>query len=332
MKNFWNSLPKPFSVLAPMEDVTDIVFRKIIHDIASPDVYFTEFVNCEGLLSIGKDAIIHRLKNDGNLKTNIPIVAQIWGLKPENFYEVAKMCTKMGFNGIDINMGCPQRNVTKTGACSALIKNPNLAKEIIIATKEGAKEIPVSVKTRIGYNKIIIPEWIGFLLNQNLDALTVHLRTVKEMSSVEAHWDEISGIVKLRDIIAQNTKIIGNGDLINYSDIINKFKSYNIDGGMIGRGIFKNIYAFEKNINNNIIKTNDDTILRLETCKKHILLFKKTWGNSKKYDLLKKYFKIYISEFETSKELRNTLMNTKSIQDAINILDCEISKKSKLSK
>lgn len=314
-KNFWNNLPKPFTVLAPMEDVTDIVFRKIIDDISPPDVYFTEFVNCEGLMSKGKDAVIHRLKRDQNLNSSKPTVAQIWGIKPENYYEVAKLCNQMGFDGIDINMGCPQRNVTKTGACSALIKNKPLAKEIISATKEGAKDIPVSVKTRIGFNKIAIQDWIGFLLEQDLPVLSIHLRTTKEMSKVPAHWELMKEIVDLRNKVNQDTKIVGNGDLVDYADIKDKYKKHKIDGGMIGRGIFNNLQAFTNTPYSELTKEE-----RIKLCLKHIELFENTWGDSKKYDILKKYFKIYISNFEDSKEIKNRIMDTKSTQEAKKII------------
>ena len=317
MKNFWKELPKPFTVLAPMEDVTDIVFRKIIDEIAAPDVYFTEFVNCEGLVSEGKKALIHRLMKTTkeSLNTKKPVVAQIWGLDPINFKAVAKMAEEMGFDGVDINMGCPQRNVTKTGACSALIKNPDLAQKIIQATKEGAKNIPVSVKTRIGFNKIATEEWLEFLLQQNLSAITVHLRTTKEQSLVPAHWEEMGKIVQLRNKLAQDTVIIGNGDLQNYSDVSNKCKEYSMEGGMIGRGIFKNIQAFDKN---NYTELNQEQ--RINLCKKHVQLFAETWNNIKKYEILKKYYKIYINGFEGAKELRNALMETKSPEEALNIL------------
>lgn len=326
MNNFWEKLNKPFSVLAPMEDVTDIVFRQLIKEIAAPDVFFTEFVNCEGLVSKGKPAIIHRLDLDVNDKKEkikiglkngypIPTVAQIWGINPENFTKVAKMIEEMGFDGIDINMGCPQRNVTNSGACSALIKNPELAKEIIQATKEGAKGLPMSVKTRIGFGKIVTEEWIGFLLKQDLQALTVHLRTSKEMSKVPAHWEEMEKIIKLRDVIAPNTIIIGNGDIQDLEEIKTKHTQYKIDGGMIGRGIFTNPSAFSKTSNLELTKQT-----RIELCRKHIEMFDLKWGQTKQYDLLKKYYKIYIQSFDGAKELRVELMETKTPEQALNIL------------
>lgn len=316
MKNFWKKLPKPFTVLAPMEDVTDIVFRKVVESVASPDVFFTEFVNCEGLMSEGKSHIIHRLMRKKSIDTKKPVVAQIWGIEPDNFTTIAKMAEELGFDGIDINMGCPQRNVTKTGACSALIKNPELAEKIIAATKKGVKNIPVSVKTRIGFNKIDTEEWIGFLLRQNLDALTIHLRTSKEQSLVPAHWEEMNKIIEMRNKLAQDTVIIGNGDVENYSKVQEIHAKYSLDGVMIGRGIFKNIDAFSKKTEQ-LITPNE----KINICKNHIKLFEETWGNSKKYDILKKYYKIYINGFEGAKELRVKLMNTTSPKEALEIIN-----------
>ena len=246
MKNIWNTLEKPFLVQAPMEDVTDTVFRQIIAKCGKPDVFFTEFTNVEGMCSKGRDHVGRRL-----IFTSVerPIVAQIWGLDPSKFFETAKMVKDMGFDGIDINMGCPEKSVVKRGACAGLIHNPTLAKEIIEAVKKGAGDLPISVKTRIGIKEIETEVWIEFLLKQNLDALTVHGRTVKEMSDVPAHWDEIGKVVKLRDKLNVNTLIIGNGDIKSLDDALEKHKKYKVDGIMIGRGIFENLWIFDKKIN-----------------------------------------------------------------------------------
>src|SRR5579859_5224679 len=201
MVSLWENLPKPIFSLAPMEDVTDTVFRQILCSTGKPDVFFTEFTNVDGIASQGHDVVARRLKYT---KAEHPIVAQIWGMIPQNYYKVAQELVEKGFDGIDINMGCPQHDVISHGACSALMNNHNLAGEIIQATKEGAsfsraKNIPVSVKTRIGFKKIQTEEWIGFLLEQNLSLITVHGRTSAEMSKVPAHWSEIGKAVQLRD-------------------------------------------------------------------------------------------------------------------------------------
>jgi tRNA-dihydrouridine synthase len=200
MKNFWKDLPRPFFILAPMEDVTDIAFRGMVRKANNgmPQVLFTEFTNCDGICSVGQSRVIHRLKYD---KAERPIVAQIWGKTPLNYEETSKLCLELGFDGIDINMGCPEKSVIKQGACSALINNKPLAKEIIEACKRGTKgQIPISVKTRIGFNKIQTNDWISFLLAQDIQALTVHGRTVAG-SDEPANWSEIKKSVEIRDFM-----------------------------------------------------------------------------------------------------------------------------------
>jgi tRNA-dihydrouridine synthase len=314
MNNFWQQLPKPFTVLAPMDGVTDVVFRNIINNLGRPNVYFTEFTSCEGLLSKGGEAALQRLRT---FPGELPVVAQIWGINPDNFYKAAKLIKPLGFAGIDINMGCPDREVIKKGACSALIKNPKLAAEVILATKEGAgKDTPISVKTRIGFNSIEIEEWLGFLLTQDLPALTVHLRTVKEMSKVPAHWDLMTQIVSLRDSISPKTLLIGNGDLASLSEVNEKFEEYGNEGFMIGRGIFQNPWMFnpEKEIEKVSVKD------RIELYQKHIELFAKTWGPLKNPAIIKKFCKTYINSFPDAVSLREKLMAVNKRDELVEVL------------
>jgi tRNA-dihydrouridine synthase len=206
MKSFWQKLPKPILALAPMEDVTDTVFRRIVALCARPTVFFTEFTSVDGLFSRGREEVIRRLDYTEHER---PIIAQIWGNTPELFYKAAKLIAEMKFDGVDINAGCPEKNVTARGGGACLIQDPPLMKKIIAATKEGG--LPVSVKTRLGYKKIS-DDWIQFLLEQDLDALIIHGRTAAELSKVPARWDEIAKAVKLRNDMGKNTVIIGNGD------------------------------------------------------------------------------------------------------------------------
>ena len=296
-----------------MEDVTDVVFRQIVAKTARPDVFFTEFTNVDGLMSAGRPKLIRKLEFT---KEQHPIVVQIWGLKPENYFEVAKMVVAMGFDGIDINMGCPERAVLKVGACAALIDNRSLAAEIIEATKKGASDLPVSVKTRLGLRQIQTEDWIGFLLKQNLDALIVHGRTASEMSKVPAHWDEIAKVVRMRDSMEAKTFIIGNGDVIDRADGMKKAKEYGVDGVMIGRGIFADIAAFEKRKTAQKGKKE-----KLEIAASHVKLFEKTWGRQKNPQILKKFFKIYINGFDDASDLRVRLMDAKSYDEMTTILE-----------
>ena len=314
-----------------MDDVTDVVFRQIIAELARPNVFFTEFVNVEAINSEGRDKQIGRLKFT---KDQHPIVAQIWGLKPENFLKTATLVQKLGFDGVDINMGCPEKTVLKSGSGAALINNQDLASEIIRATKEGAPKIPVSVKSRIGVKKIQTEEWFSFLLNQDLAAITVHGRTASEMSKVPCHWDEIAKVVKMRNnlerslrslpiseaeivgppLVGGRTIIIGNGDVNNYADAIEKSKIYGVDGVMIGRGIFTDPAAFSPSA----ITLSPEQ--RLDLLAKHTKLFGKTWGQTKNFAIMKKFFKIYCQGFPGAAELRAKLMETKSEEQVIKTL------------
>jgi tRNA-dihydrouridine synthase len=310
--NFWKTLPKPFTALAPMEGVTDIVFRQIMLKISRPDVFFTEFTSASGLMSKGYAKVARALKFKNN---ELPIVAQIWGKNPEEFYKTSKICADLGFSGIDINMGCPIATVVKKGACAALIKNPNLAKELIAATKEGSK-LPVSVKTRIGFENEAINDWIGFLLEQNLAALTVHLRTAMEMSKFSAHWEYAPKIVSLRNALSPSTVLIGNGDLKSYSEILEKYKQYGIEGFMAGRGVFSNPWIFKKQP----LESDDNSSKRLELYLKHIKLFEKIWQDDKNPDSLKKFSKMYINNFAGATEFRDKINSTKNTSEIIKLI------------
>jgi tRNA-dihydrouridine synthase len=316
MKNFWRDLKKPIFALAPMEDVTDTVFRQIIAKCGKPDVFFTEFTNAEGLCSRGRDKVGKRLIFSPVEK---PIVAQIWGTTPVKFYEAAKLIKKMGFDGIDINMGCPQKNVIKKGSCGALIDNPSLAKEIFTAVREGACGLPVSIKTRIGVKNIQTEKWTSFLLSLNPDALIVHGRTVAEMSDVPCHWDEIEKAVRLRNSLKSKTLIIGNGDVKSRKDAIDKYEKYKVDGIMIGRGIFDNLWIFNKDCEGwreNKISSEEKIRLLIE----HVALFDKTWGKEKNFSTMKKFYKIYISGLPDAKEIRMKLMSFKNADDTLKFL------------
>lgn len=312
--NIWNKLKsekKPFYVLAPMDDVTDTVFRQIVAKYSPADLMMTEFANADGYCSPGKDAIMKRLKYDAS---EGPVIAQIWGIEPRNYYEMAKDIKSLGFTGIDINMGCPIKDMIKKGACSAMIQNPTLAAEVIAATKEGSDGLPVSVKTRIGFNTIDTENWIGFLLEQSLDALTVHGRTRKEMSKVPAHWEEIKKAVELKDSISPNTVLIGNGDVIDRVDGDLKTTETGVDGIMVGRGIFQDFFVFEKESSNRSI----EEVLGIMA--EHIKLYENTWGVERSFEPLKKFFKVYISNFDGAAKLRADFMNTKNTKDALKLI------------
>ena len=314
---FWEKLNKPIFALAPMADVTDCAFRQIIAKYGKPDVFFTEFVSVDGLCSPGKDRLLIDLKYGERER---PIVAQIFGSKPENFEKVASMLVELGFDGIDINMGCPVKKVLNQNSCSALIRTPELAKEIILATKRGAGNLPVSVKTRIGFNKMEIESWVPAVLEAEPAVLTVHLRTVKEMSKVPAHWEMMRRIVEIRNEMKSKTLILGNGDVLNIDDARRKCEETGCDGIMLGRAIFGNPFLFAKQKRPEPVEGQRplDSIRgemyvpsiseKLEVMIEHTKLFDKMLGTHKNFALMKKHYKAYVNGFDGAKDLRAKLM------------------------
>ncbi len=313
-ENFWKGLKKPFFCLAPMADVTDIAFRTIISKYSrhgesggGPDVFWTEFVSADGLMSEGRDALKIDLKYG---EREHPIVAQIFGSNLKNMRDTAKLCADLGFDGVDINMGCPDKSIEKQGAGASHIKNPDHAVLVIRAVKEGIKDsgrdIPVSVKTRIGYNKNNISEWIPKLLGENLAALTIHARTRKEMSLVPARWEHVREVVEIRDRMGVDTLIIGNGDLKNLDDAKEKVSTSHADGAMLGRAIFGNPWLFDSN------KKEVSLREKLEVMCEHTELFERELGEFKNFAIMKKHYKAYVNGFDGAKELRVRLMEDAS--------------------
>lgn len=311
--NLWENLPKPFFMLAPMEAVTDIIFRRVIIKATRPDLFFTEFTNTSSFASE---------KGRSNAKTRLafspdemPIVAQIWGSNPEHFAITANGLKDMGYHAIDINMGCPDKNVVKTGGGSDLIRNPKLATKIINATKTAG--LQVSVKTRLGYSKVDEwRDWLSFLLEQDLSALTIHLRTKKEMSKVPAHLELISSIVDLRNSIAPNTLININGDIENKTRGIELSNRYNIDGIMIGRGVFRNPFCFEypesEHSKEELLSL---LMFHLEKFDDYVRT-----TEDRRFEPLKRFFKIYVNGFPGASEFREQLMNTESTEEARQVI------------
>lgn len=316
MPNFWNTLSKPFFVLAPMADVTDCAFRRIIAKYAKPDVLWTEFVAVDGLLSPGREVLLRDLLYT---EAERPIVAQIFGSKPENFFKVAGMIRELGFDGIDINMGCPDRNVEKQGGGASLIRHPQLAKEIILATKEGAGGLPVSVKTRVGYNKVELEEWLPAILSTKPAVITVHARTRKEMSDVPARWEHVARAVELAR--GSGTLIIGNGDVKDLSDACAKARETGADGIMLGRAIFGNPWLFS---NASPVSVSDlgigDVEKKLGVMVEHTKLFEELLGDVKSFATMKKHYKAYANGFPGAKELRVELMDTENVAEAESVV------------
>jgi nifR3 family TIM-barrel protein len=334
MKNFWTKLKRPIFVLAPMADVTDCVFREIIAKYGKPDVFWTEFVSADGLAHpIAREKLLIDLKYS---EAERPIVAQIFGGKPENIKKAAALCAELGFDGVDINMGCPDKSIEKQCAGAAMIKNFELAKEVIEAAREGAPTLPISVKTRIGYNKNEIETWIKFLLQQDLPSLTVHLRTRKEMSLVPAHWELMRRIVEIRDELGVNTIILGNGDAVDIEDARKKCAGTGCDGVMLGRAIFGNPFLFSKNQDSKNFSgllhpaggtfpvqnyLNLGLKEKLKVMVEHTNLYEEKLGKYKNFAIMKKHYKAYVNGFDGAKELRMKLMEAENASQVENIVN-----------
>ncbi len=321
-------------MLAPMDDVTDTVFRQTVAGLAAPDLFFTEFVNVDGLMSVGRDNLLKKLRF---AKSETNLVAQLWGLKPENFRAIAEqiadgtLARELGlpdgcnFAGLDLNMGCPAKSEVQNGACAALIRpeNRELAGQIIDATREGLHgRLPLSVKTRLGFSEVDM-SWFEFLLGHNLDMLTVHGRTRKEMSKVPAHWDLIGAVAKMRNLLAPQTLIVGNGDVESREQGEALAKQYKLDGIMIGRGIFHNPFAFANPLreDNPLAWENCGEAARISLYRRQIELFASTWQHGERnIKTLNKFCKVYINGFDGAKELREKLMQAPSSEELLQLL------------
>ncbi len=314
---FWAGLKKPFFVLAPLANVTDFAFRQFIVKYKKPDVLWTEFVAADGLCHPrGREALLRDLRFADNER---PIVAQLFTSHPEKMFEAAKLVKELGFDGIDINMGCPDKNVMKQGAGAACMKDPMLAQQIIRAAMDGIRAdglepIPVSVKTRLGFNTDEMEEWLPKVLETKPAALTLHLRTKKEMSLVPAHWDRMARAVEFRDAISPETRILGNGDVKSIVEARKKCSETGCDGVMLGRGVFGNPWLFDES------KTKVTVRERLEATLQLSELFSLTWGETKSFEILKKHFQAYVADFPEARELRIALMATHTFDEVCRVI------------
>jgi len=293
---FWKNLPRPFFVLAPMADVTDAAFRRLIAKHGRPHAMWTEFVSADGLVSAGHDAVVKDLAYN---KSERPIVAQLFTSKPRVMEKAAAMIQRMGFDGFDINMGCPDRAVEKQGCGAALIKSPALAQELIAAAKQGAPNLPISVKTRIGYHTNELDAWLPALLEAEPVAITFHWRTRAELSDVPARWELARDAVRIRDGMKSHALIVGNGDVLSLEDARQKADQTGVDGVMVGKGIFGNPWFFSDHV-----PTIDE---KLRVLVEHCRLFEELVSH-KRFHVMKKHFKAYVAGWDGAKELRMKLM------------------------
>ncbi len=321
--SFWKELSQPICVLAPMADVTDPAFRRIIASHGKPDVTWTEFVSADGLFLGGYDALINDLRFTD---TERPIVAQFFTSKPEMMEKASRLALELGFDGVDINMGCPDSSVEKQGAGASLIKNPTLAKELILSARVGATKgdvtIPVSVKTRIGYNKDEIESWIPNLLSVSPEVLTVHARTRKEMSLVPARWEHVRHAVSLRNELGSQTLILGNGDILSREHAEKLCLETGANGAMLGRAIFGNPWLFNREIQRKDITIKERLLVMVEHTKlfEDIVQPKPPVGCGKSFAVMKKHYKAYVHGWDGAKELRMKLMDAENAQHVSDIV------------
>jgi len=310
-----NSGGEKLVVLAPMADVTDVAFREMIRRYSrhgepggGPDVFWTEFVSSDGLCSAGREVLLRDLEFGEGER---PIVAQLFSSNPAHMEKSARLCRELGFDGIDINMGCPDRSIEKQEAGSAMIKNPTKAKQIIRAAQRGAWPLPVSVKTRIGYNKVEIDTWVPHLLSCDIPVLTMHLRTRKELSKVPAHWELANTIRDVFRTSNTGTLFLANGDIQTRKEAGQKNRDYEVDGVMVGRGIFGSPWFFDSQ------RDPEDIALpeRLGIMLEHTRLFLEKLGDIKNFAIMKKHYKAYVHGFDGAKELRVQLMESSSYEE-----------------
>jgi nifR3 family TIM-barrel protein len=324
--NFWKELPKPIFVLAPLADVTDAAFRRTIAKysrhtrkdgtVGGPDVFWTEFVSADGLCRAtpeGREKLMADLKYTEEER---PIVAQLFSSSEEYMEQAAALCADLGFDGIDINMGCPDKSIEKQGCGAAMIKNPKTAAAIIRAAKHGAPNLPISVKTRLGYNKDELEEWLPLLLAESPAVVTVHARTRKEMSKVPARWERVARAVEIRDAFQSDTLILGNGDALSLEDAKLKVSATGADGVMLGRAIFGNPWLFhpDKDISNVTLKERFDALIE------HTKLFEELLPH-KNFAVMKKHYKAYVNGFDGAHDLRAKLMEQENSEEMADILD-----------
>lgn len=318
MKGFWGTLPRPFFVLAPLANVTDAAFRRIIAKYSKPqgpNVFYTEFVSADGLVRASEEGKRKLMRDLVYTEAERPIVAQLFTSNPEHMEAAARLAQELGFDGVDINMGCPDRAVEKQGAGAKLITTPDLAVELVAAAKRGAPNIPVSVKTRLGYNKDVLEEWLPKILSAEPAVLTLHARTRKEMSKVPARWERVKRAVEIRDALGSKTLIVGNGDALDLEDAKKKAAESGADGVMLGRAIFGRPWLFKEG------GEPADVRERLRIAVEHTRAYEELLGDIKSFALMKKHFKAYVEGFPGAKELRMRMMDAENADEVARIVE-----------
>lgn len=317
MAHFWQNLPKPLLLAAPLANVTDAPFRKHLLQYSRPSVLWTEFVSADGLCHPkGREALLVDLSFE---QDEHPIVAQLFTSSPEKMKSAAKLAAELGFDGVDINMGCPDKNIMKQRAGASCMKDPVNARALIRAAKSGVKEagkdIPVSVKTRLGFNEDSLETWLPELLAEEPAVITLHARTKKDMSQVPARWERVKRAVEIRNELGSKTLIIGNGDVTSVKDAQEKIEKSGADGAMFGRALLGNPWIFDESKNQVTVAE------KIEAAMNHTKLFLEFWGERKSFELMKKFYRAYINNFPLAKELRAEMMEKKTFEEIKSVVE-----------
>ncbi|PIZ74744.1 hypothetical protein COY07_00230 [Candidatus Peregrinibacteria bacterium CG_4_10_14_0_2_um_filter_43_11] len=336
-RGFWDTLQSPIIGLSPMDGVTDAAYRYTVAKTSHPSLIMTEFMNVEGLAR-GAVSMLHAFKYD---EIERPIVAQIYGSEVDSFYKVALMVCELGFDGIDINMGCPANKVARRGSGAGLIQTPDLATTIIKTVQQAANDwakgktpeeadirpkiirairemrptpsarrlLPISVKTRIGFNTVTTESWISHLLKAKPAAITLHGRTFKQLYSGEADWEEIAKAAVLCK--KTDTLIVGNGDVKNIQDAQDKIEKYSVNGVLVGRATFGNPWFF------------DGYSPTPQECAKkaieHCETFERIYPERLFFNM-RKHLAWYLKGFDGARELRVKLMQSNNSDEVREIL------------
>jgi len=306
--SFWQTLPRPVLVLAPMAGVTDAAFRRIWAKYGKPDVTLTEFVSCDGLCSSGREHLLHDLWYSPEER---PIVAQIFSGNPDNVARTAELVRELGFDGIDINAGCPDKTVEKQGAGAMLTRSPGLLHRLVLAAQR-ASGLPVSVKTRLGYERIDIHDWIGHVLEAEPAALTIHARTRDEMSKVPAHWEIMGELVAYIRGLGSRVPLLGNGDVASRAEALRRAAETGLDGVMIGRGVYGNPWFFNPRVDGTAVPWRERLGVMLEHSRLYVDLFRER----KNFLAMRKHYKAYVHGFVGAKELRMQLVECRDLAHA----------------
>ncbi len=343
-RGFWDQLEKPIIGLSPMDGVSDAPFRFITAKYGKPSLLITEFTNVEAINHAGIKALSAFIYNE----IERPIVAQIYGINPKAFYKTAIIVCELGFDGIDINMGCPSKAVSGNGAGAGLIKTPDLAREIIKTCKQAVEDwsngktleeldldplifqyiqelkkekniiterkiLPISVKTRIGYDQIVTLDWIKNLLEEEPANITLHGRTLKQMYTGLANWNEIAKAAELIHQSGLKTTILGNGDVKSLEIAYENIKNYGVDGVLIGRGSYGEPWIFRGE--------HKSLKQKLEVALEHAKAYEKIFGiGEKSFAPMKKHLGWYCTDFPNAKELRMQLIRCNSADEVENII------------